>query len=47
MATIPARLAQAARVSTSLAEAQNRSKALYRNWYRSVRRFGTIEPCGP
>lgn len=37
MTTIPARLAKAAQVSTSLAHAQSRARSLYRNFYRSVR----------
>lgn len=36
MTTIPARLAHITRTSASLAEAQQRSTALYRNFYRSA-----------
>ncbi|WFD35541.1 ndufa6 NADH-ubiquinone oxidoreductase subunit [Malassezia cuniculi] len=36
MTTIPARLAKVSQVSTSLAHAQSRSRALYRNLYRAA-----------
>ncbi|PWY98833.1 putative NADH2 dehydrogenase [Testicularia cyperi] len=36
MTTIPARLAQTTRISSSLEEARRRSVALYRNFYRSA-----------
>lgn len=36
MTTIPARLARVTQVSTSLAHAQSRSRALYRDLYRAV-----------
>ena len=36
MTTIPSRLAQATRSSTSFAEAHARARTLYRDWYRSV-----------
>ncbi|KAF9516656.1 hypothetical protein BS47DRAFT_1327169 [Hydnum rufescens UP504] len=36
MTTIPSRLAQATRSSTSLAHAKQRSRALYREWYRTA-----------
>jgi hypothetical protein len=36
LTTIPARLAQTARVSHSLQDAQSRARTLYRNWYRGV-----------
>lgn len=36
MTTIPARLAHRTQISSSFAEAQARSRALYRDWYRSA-----------
>jgi NADH dehydrogenase (ubiquinone) 1 alpha subcomplex subunit 6 len=39
MTTIPARLAQMSRTSSSPAQARQRAIQLYRDWYRSVRRF--------
>jgi NADH dehydrogenase (ubiquinone) 1 alpha subcomplex subunit 6 len=37
MTTIPARLAQTSRTSSSLSDARSRAIQLYREWYRSVR----------
>ncbi|KAL4401662.1 NdufA6 NADH-ubiquinone oxidoreductase subunit [Malassezia pachydermatis] len=44
MTTIPARLAKAAQVSTSLAHAQSRARSLYRNFYRSVPEICALYP---
>src|SRR5271170_8426780 len=37
MTTIPARLAQTSKISSSPSEARKRAIQLYREWYRSVR----------